>query len=203
MRKSWVSNTIIPPHIVFTYGGYVIETLLDLLDLYTHHRTTTIVGVDHILDTFINIRIVLNQEASANRYPRYTQSSKKKTSSNGIKNPATNGTRDHREAAPKSVVSPREDLSKELRSPQSAVSANGGLRQPGLREGTVRFMLDPERARDEKQAVADFFRPEEEEFEIEVERAIERGGERGFEREGERRGDGERRGERAGERRRV
>lgn len=77
------------------------------------------------------------------------------------------------------------------------MSANGGLRQPGLREGTVRFMLDPERARDEKQAVADFFRPEEEEVEIEVERAIERGGERGFEREGERRG------ERAGERRRV
>lgn len=181
---------------MFTYVGYVLETLLDLLDLYTHHRTTTIVGVDHILDTFINIRIVLNQEAAANRYPRYTQSMKKKTSSNGTKNPATNGTRDHREA-PKFVVSPREDPSKELRSPQSAVSANGGLRQPGLREGTVRFMLDPERARDEKQAVSDFFRPEEEEVEIEVERVIERGGERGFEREGERRG------ERAGERRRV
>lgn len=196
MQKSWVSNTAVLPHVVFTYGGDVIETLLDLLDLYTHHRTTTVVGVDHILDTFINIRIVLNQEASANRYPRYTQSIKKKTSSNGSKNPTTNGTRDHREAAPKSVVSPREDLSKELRSPQSAVSANGGLRHPGLREGTVRFMLDPQRARDEKQAVAEFFRPEEEEYEIEVER-IERGGDRGFEREGERRG------ERAGERRRV
>ena len=42
--------------------------------------------------------------------------------------------------------------------------------KPGLRDGTVRFMLDPERARNEKAAVAEFFKVEEEEYEEEVER---------------------------------
>lgn len=41
--------------------------------------------------------------------------------------------------------------------------------KPGLKEGTVRFMLDPERARDEKHTVAEFFKMDEEEYEVEVE----------------------------------
>ena len=153
----------------------ITETLLDLLDLYTHHRASTVVGQDHVLDTFISIRITLNQEASANKYPRHTQTAKKKLLTNGVK--ATNGTRDSKEAASKdasrSLTSPRDDLSKGLRSPQSAASINGA-NKPGLRDGTVRFMLDPERARDEKLAVAEFFRVEEEEYEVEVERSAER-----------------------------
>lgn len=48
-------------------------------------------------------------------------------------------------------------------------TANGGSK-PGLKEGTVRFMLNPQRARDEKNAVAEFFKVEEEEYEVEVER---------------------------------
>lgn len=153
----------------------ITETLLDLLDLYTHHRVSTVVGHDHVLDTFITIRITLNQEASANKYPRYMQTAKKRLLTNGVK--ATNGTRDSKEGASKdtskSLTSPRDDPSKELRSPQSAASING-TNKPGLRDGTVRFMLDPERARDEKLAVAEFFRVEEEEYEVEVERGAER-----------------------------
>lgn len=34
------------------------------------------------------------------------------------------------------------------------------------REGTVRFMLDPERERDEKGVVEEFFKTDEEEYEI-------------------------------------
>lgn len=142
----------------------LIETLLDLLDLYTHHRATTIVGHEHVLDTFIGIRIALNQEASANKYPRHTPTSKKKALSNGTK--TTNGhSRDS-----KSLASPADDLSKEPRSPQSV----NGISKPGLKDGTVRFMLDPERARDEKQTVSTFFKVEEEEYEVEVERGSER-----------------------------
>lgn len=156
-----------------TYPIHFAETLLDLLDLYTHHRAASVVGQEHVLDTFIGIRIALNQEASANRYPRHTQNSKRKPFTNGIK--AANGVRDSKEAAPRdgsrSLTSPRDDLSKELRSPQSAASVNGVSKQPGLRDGTVRFMLDPERARDEKQSVAEFFRVEEEEYEVEIERS--------------------------------
>lgn len=160
------------PKLSLLISPILTETLLDLLDLYTHHRAATIVGQEHVLDTFIGIRIALNQEASANRYPRHTQSSKRKPFTNGIK--ATNGVRDSKDAAPRdgsrSFTSPREDLSKDLQSPQSAASVNGSSKQPGLRDGTVRFMLDPERARDEKQAVAEFFRVEEEEYEVEIER---------------------------------
>ena len=35
---------------------------------------------------------------------------------------------------------------------------------------TIRFMLDAERARDEKAAVAEYFKMEEEEYEVEIER---------------------------------
>lgn len=41
--------------------------------------------------------------------------------------------------------------------------------KPGLKDGTIRFMLDPKRARDEKHAVAEFFTMDEEEYEVEVE----------------------------------
>lgn len=148
----------------------MIETLLDLLDLYTHHKANTIVGQSHVLEDFISVRIVLNQEAAASKYPRFTQNSTKKVLSNGVKTP--NGipnTKDAKDS--KSLTSPLDDPSKELRSPQSAISLNGqsGHGKPGLRDGTVRFMLDPERARDEKQAVAEFFKVEEEEY-VEVER---------------------------------
>ncbi|OMP82107.1 CTD kinase subunit beta [Diplodia seriata] len=51
----------------------VMETMLDLLDLYTHHRNTSLIGPHHPLDTYINVRIALNQESKDARLPRYTQ----------------------------------------------------------------------------------------------------------------------------------
>lgn len=107
---------------------------------------------------------MLNQEAAANDYPRFTQSNNKSLT-NGVK--SSNGIPNSKTAKDsKPVTSPLDDLSKELRSPQSAISTNGqpGHGKPGLRDSTVRFMLDPERARDEKQAVAEFFKVEEEEY---------------------------------------
>lgn len=141
-----------------------IETLLDLLDLYTHHRASTIVGQDHALETFISIRIALNQEASANRYPRHCHSHKKKSVTNGAK--AANGIVDSKaKKLITPITSPRDESLRDIASP----TANGGSK-PGLKEGTVRFMLNPQRARDEKNAVAEFFKVEEEDYEIEVER---------------------------------
>ena len=140
------------------------ETLLDLLDLYTHHRASTIVGQDHALETFISVRIALNQEASANNYPRYFQSSKHNSITNGAK--AANGVSDSKAKKPVTpITSPRDGSLRDFTSP----TANGGSK-PGLKEGTVRFMLNPQRARDEKNAVAEFFKVEEEEYEVEVER---------------------------------
>ncbi|KAI4252844.1 MAG: hypothetical protein LQ352_004044 [Teloschistes flavicans] len=144
----------------------VMETLLDLLDLYTHHRPSTIVGQDYVLEKFISMRIALNQEASAEDAPRFTQSNRKSGLTNGV---TSNGVKDH-----KSTSSPREITTpKDVKSPQplglTSVTGTPAQGKPGLKEGTVRFMLDPERARDEKHAVAEFFKTEEEEYEVEVE----------------------------------
>ena len=142
----------------------ILETLLDLLDLYTHHRASTIIGQDHALETFIGVRIALNQEASANQYPRHFQSQSKGSVTNGAK--GANGTIESKAKKPLTpITSPHDGTLRDITSP----TANGGSK-PGLKDGTVRFMLNPQRARDEKNAVAEFFRVEEEEYEVEVER---------------------------------
>ncbi|KAL8672539.1 MAG: hypothetical protein Q9168_003006 [Polycauliona sp. 1 TL-2023] len=148
----------------------VMETLLDLVDLYTHHRASTIVGQDHALEEFISIRIALNQEASAEKLARFTQSNREKAMTNG--GPTTNGVKEKKD--PKGLTSPRSVASpKDIKSPQpiglTSVTGTPAQGKPGLKEGTVRFMLDPERARDEKHTVADFFKMDEEEYEVEVE----------------------------------
>lgn len=123
-------------------------------------------GQDYALEKFINMRIALNQEASAEDAPRFTQSNRK----NGL----TNGTTSNGVKEPKNSSSPREITTpKDVKSPQplglTSVTGTPVQGKPGLKEGTVRFMLDPERARDEKHTVADFFKMEEEEYEVEVE----------------------------------
>lgn len=139
-----------------------IETLLDLVDLYTHHRAVTIVGQKFPLETFISIRLALNQEASAHKYPRYTMTHKEIRSKANGSTKTANGAK----KGPQTPTSPHEYQSKDLMSPLSA----NGISKPGLKDGTVRFMLDPQRAKDEKEAVRGFFKVEEEEYEIEVPR---------------------------------
>jgi len=145
------------------------ETMLDLLDLYTHHRGSTIAGQERAIETFISIRITLNQEATAQNYSRFTEGPVRKPDTNGVK--ATNGATENKGGKP-----PVEDPIKSMRSPQEVVpttdTGTGTPTQskPGLRDGTVRFMLDPERVRDEKHAVAEFFKVEMEEYEVEVQR---------------------------------
>ena len=144
------------------------ETLLDLLDLYTHHRSTTLVGPTHALDDIISIRITLNQEAAANAYPRHLPHGRRgspepngraavardrsgKTLTNGASQLATNGKNSS------SPLSPGES------------EAGSGRARPGLRDGTVRFMLDVDKAREEKRVVDEYLKVEEEEYEVEVE----------------------------------
>ena len=75
---------------------------------------------------------------------------------------ATNGAKN----GPQTPTSPFDYVSGDLTSPTSG----NGVSKPGLKDGTVRFMLDPQRAKDEKDAVMEFFKVEEEEYEIEVPR---------------------------------
>ncbi|KAI9882681.1 MAG: hypothetical protein M1823_005573 [Watsoniomyces obsoletus] len=166
----------------------VMESLLDLLDLYTHHRTSTSLGPQYAIDTFLNIRITLNQESSRNEYPRYTQSN-----SNGDRRRRkhlTNGDGDHMENDEREMSPSKRrrkdgggsggmtggDNKEKTISPNSPASTGSTLSRPRRsdhhhhhhrgRDGTIRFMLDPERERGEKEIVGEYFKFEEEEYEI-------------------------------------
>ncbi|KAF1937372.1 cyclin-like protein [Clathrospora elynae] len=144
-----------------TSRAEVMETLLDLLDLYTHHRSATSVGPLYTLEHFINIRIGLNQEASAANIPRYAlyaseSASDAESTTNGIK--PRNGIDPTSPLTPATpaTLSPGTDLH-----PKSAIGIRG-------QNGTVRFMLDAARAHDERAEVDKFHKVEEEEYEVEV-----------------------------------
>ena len=114
----------------------------------------------------------MNDEASANNYPRYTNSSEKRIVTNGIK--AANTHRDAKSSI--SPISPRESGARDGKIlPVMSPAANSRHKgRAGLKEGTLRFMLDSQRARDEKIVVSEYFKVEEEEYEVEVERERER-----------------------------
>lgn len=144
---------------------------MDLLELYTHHRASTSVGHEHPVDKFISIRIELNEEASSEKYPRFTSSRRKKSSTNGAS--AANGIKGSKDKASKMINSPQDTTSpRDVKSPMGLTSINGTSVQgkPGIKEGTIRFMLDPERVRAEKDVVSQFFKVEEEEYMVEVEK---------------------------------
>jgi CTD kinase subunit beta len=136
----------------------VAETLLDLLDLYTHHRMSTSIGPLYSLEKFIDIRIALNQEASAANIPRYALYASEAASqedTNGATPKAVNG---NDKASPFTPVTPG------TISPSTLTSATGIRGQ----NGTVRFMLDAERANQERAEVDRYYKVEEEEYEVAV-----------------------------------
>jgi CTD kinase subunit beta len=135
-----------------TSRAEVMETLLDLLDLYTHHRTSTSVGPIYTLEAFINIRIGLNQEASVAKIPRYASYASEGTvkAQNG-----SNGSKPRNGAHPKTSATPA------IQIPASAMGSHG-------QDVTVRFMLDAARARAERSEVDKYHQIEQEEYEVEV-----------------------------------
>jgi CTD kinase subunit beta len=144
-----------------TSRAEVMETLLDLLDLYTHHRGLTSVGPLYTLEAFIDIRIGLNQEASAAGIPRYALyvsdgSTSAQYGTNGLK--------------PRNGIDPTSPLTPATPGTVSPGNAQAPTSAIGIRgqNGTVRFMLDASRARDERNEVDKFHKIEEEEYEVEV-----------------------------------
>ncbi|KAJ4289195.1 RNA polymerase II C-terminal domain kinase beta subunit [Kalmusia sp. IMI 367209] len=165
-----------------TSRAEIMETLLDLLDLYTHHRINTAVGPLYPLETFINIRITLNNEASAAHIPRYATYASETTSSDS-QALTTNGTKFRNGIDPTSPLAPP--------TPATPGTISPGTTQPpksaiGIRgqSGTVRFMLDVKRAQEERKEVDKYWKVEEEEYEVEVPTEAER--DRAIDRERER-----------------
>ncbi|KAF2024649.1 cyclin-like protein [Setomelanomma holmii] len=144
-----------------TSRAAVMETLLDLLDLYTHHRGLTAVGPLYTLEAFINIRIGLNQEASDAKIPRYALYASEATSDTPA---GTNGAKLRNGLDPTSPLTPVTPSTVSPGNAQPPTSAIGVRGQ----DGTVRFMLDAARARDERDEVEKYHKIEEEEYEVEV-----------------------------------
>ena len=131
-------------------------TMLDLLELYTHHRSLTSIGPDFPLDLFLTIRIPLNQEADSKRLPRFTYWKRSKSGSNGIR--TSNGSKDSKDTS-KDTPPPNP------MTPTAAHAVKGKMGERG-RDGTVRFILNPEQAREERATVAEYFKVEMEEYEV-------------------------------------
>lgn len=132
------------------------ETLFDILELYTHQRSSTVVGPQFPADRFLTVRIPLNKEAEAQNIARHTNwvDRRKDTKANGFKTGID-------------ALLPTKDAP--VVHPLTPVAASGERPKPGERgrDGAVRFMLDPECAEAEKMQVSPYFRVEMEEYEVE------------------------------------
>jgi len=195
------------------------ETLRDLLDLYTQHRPLTLLGPHHPIDRFISTSITLNEEAKAANLPRYTNwidapatTTTSSATANGIKrlsnglpkSPSTPSATTPQTAAPTpkpsswmSVPTPNPNGNGNGNPNPNTVPQHHQQHLPiGVRgqNGTVRFMLDPKRAKEERKVVEGFFKVEEEEYEVEVE--VEKESPREREREREKGSTGAERGQR-------
>ncbi|OGE51334.1 hypothetical protein PENARI_c013G07814 [Penicillium arizonense] len=129
----------------------VMETIFDLLELYTHYRGQTTVGPEFPADRFLTVRIPLNQEASTQHIPRHAP---------WVDQPRkpANGTINHAGYPPRPAH------------PLTPVAANGDRQRTGERgrDAAVRFTIDPICADDERRQVARYFNVEMEEYEVEV-----------------------------------
>ncbi|PLN84611.1 cyclin-like protein, partial [Aspergillus taichungensis] len=135
----------------------VMETLFDLLELYTHNRASTTVGPHFPADRFLTVRIPLNKEAEAQRLPRYTH---------WVDDPNPREQQQQSQQPNGSTVQnggPTRPLH-----PLTPVTANGERPRANEkgRDGAVRFMLDPECAEAERARVAEFFKVEMEEYKV-------------------------------------
>ncbi|KAK0347894.1 RNA polymerase II C-terminal domain kinase beta subunit [Friedmanniomyces endolithicus] len=140
----------------------VMETLLDLLDLYTHHTSSTIVGTKYSLDDFLRIRLALNKECNDNGIPRFTVAPERSVSlgQQGATLRVANG-------HPTPVSPPQPGT----QPAQTQQSTSGILPYSAIPEGggTLRFMLNPQLAAEEKTEVQKFYVEEWEEYDEEIE----------------------------------
>ena len=140
----------------------VMETLLDLLDLYTHHTAGTILGTKYSLEDFLRIRLALNKECNDNNIPRHVVAPERVVS-NGQQGATLQVANGH----PTPVSPPQAGT----QNAQTQQSANGVLHFPPLPEGggTLRFMLNPQLAAEEKTEVQKYYIEEWEEYDEEIE----------------------------------
>ncbi|RMZ21270.1 hypothetical protein D0859_14722 [Hortaea werneckii] len=137
----------------------VMETLFDLLDLYTHHTTSTILGTKYSLDDLLRIRLALNKECSDNAIPRHQT-----VPESAAAHPSVNGATLQVANGHPTPVSPPDPDAQVIGQP--IVTGVPPVPEGG---GTLRFVLNPKLAAEEKSEVQKFFTEEWEEYEEELE----------------------------------
>ncbi|KAK4188097.1 CTD kinase subunit beta [Podospora australis] len=131
--------------------GSVLETMLDLLDLYTQFPKSTKVGARTDLAKLMDVKITVNNLITEGNYQRF----------NGWCDKCIPEVPDPRSVTPGSATSPA----------NTGGNASVKRKRTGS-DGTLRFVFDAEAARAEKERAAEFFNDEYEEYETEIEEEI-------------------------------
>ncbi|KAK7413486.1 RNA polymerase II C-terminal domain kinase beta subunit [Neonectria punicea] len=134
------------------HRGAVMETMLDILDLYSQHYKSTKLGSQFDLNKMIDIKIRLNHDLEKAFEPRYLFHCPRCEAE------------DPQPSTPASATSP-------VTSATLAGDASGRRTARG-QDGTMRFVFDPDSARMEQETVKEHFHEEFEEYEVEVEEPI-------------------------------
>jgi CTD kinase subunit beta len=134
-----------------------METILDSLDLYIQHTAASTLGTQYSLDDFLRLRLALKKECDSNNIPRNCNAPAQ--ASPGEVLPASRVQNGH----PTPVSPPQNGTTQVLPAPVRLEH------RPPVSGGTLRFMLNPQLAHDERKQVEDFFIEEWEEYEEEIE----------------------------------
>ncbi|KAK4044123.1 hypothetical protein C8A01DRAFT_12474 [Parachaetomium inaequale] len=137
-----------------TQRACVLETMLDLLDLYTQFPKSTKVGTQFVLEKVMDVKIDINNLLAKEKRYRY----------HGWCDRCAPDVLDTRSVTPGSATSPATN-------PSLPGSGSSKRKRPPS-EGTQRFVFDADEARKEKELVTRYFNDEYEEHEEEVEEPI-------------------------------
>ncbi|KAM0250084.1 hypothetical protein ACHAP5_002399 [Fusarium lateritium] len=134
------------------HQGAVMETMLDILDLYVQHYKSTKLGAQFDQNKIIDIKIRLNNDLDKAFEPRYLYFCSRCEAE------------DPQPSTPASATSPATSISW----PGDA----SGRRTARGQDGTMRFVFDPEAAKSEQETTSEFFKEDFEEYEVEVEEPV-------------------------------
>lgn len=137
-----------------TDKGCVLETMLDLMDLYTQFPKSTKVGLRFDLSKLMDIKIELNKSVSTDQHQRYY----------GWCDTCEKEAPEPKPVTPGSATSPATN--------SSIPGSSSVKRTAKSNERTLRFIFNSELAHQERDLVGEYFKEEYEEYEMEVDEPI-------------------------------
>ncbi|RDA83682.1 hypothetical protein CP532_0051 [Ophiocordyceps camponoti-leonardi (nom. inval.)] len=159
----------------------VMETMLDLLDLYVQHHKSTRLGSAFDLSAFIDIKIRLNNDLDDSASPRFLfHCSRCEVADANPLTPIvappptiTTTTTTTTTNQPSSSSSPFHDNFNDGGGNNAVWPPDASIRRTARgQDGTMRFVFDPEAADDEQVKAAQFFTRDFEDVEVEVEEPL-------------------------------